>query len=158
MSFRRLPVLLVVGLTLAPLETCGACLLVLLIVSITANLPEVRLHGLATTRFVLLREERCAVGCDLREVFHAGVNRGGDGTEAQTSGNALLRLADVHTIGVTLADVETRAVWIRGRGGAVRTNQVIAVTVTIYFLRFCQGALYELNTRRVRYFSHRCWL
>ena len=133
MSFRRLPVLLVVGLSF--------------------DFPEVGLHGLATTRFVLLREEGCAVSCDLREVFGAGVNRGGDGTEAQTSGNALLRLADVLAVGVTLADVETRAIRIRGRGVAVRTDEVITVTVTIYFLRFCQGALYELNTRRIRYFS-----
>ena len=135
-----------------------AFLPVLLVVGLSFYFPQVGFHGLATTRFVLLREEGCAVSCDLREVFGAGVNRGGDGTEAQACCDALLRLADVLAVGVTLADVETRAIRIRGRSGAVRTDEVIAVTVTIYFLRFCQGALYELNTRRITNFSHRCWL
>ena len=61
----------------------------LLVVGLTLYFPEVTFHGLAATRLILLLEERCAVGCDLREVFHAGVNRGGDGTEAQTCCDAL---------------------------------------------------------------------
>ena len=65
-------------------------LTVLLVVGLTLDFPEVTLHGLAATGLILLLEEGCTVGCDLREVFHAGVNRGGDGTETQTSGNALL--------------------------------------------------------------------
>ena len=63
----------------------------LLVVGLTFYLPEVTFHGLAATRSVLLFEEGCTVGCDLREVFGAGVNRCRDGTEAQTNCDLVLR-------------------------------------------------------------------
>ena len=99
-------------------------LTVLLVVGLTLYFPVPCFHGLFATRQILLLEERCTVGCDLREVFGAVVNRGRDGTETQTGCDAILRLADVLTVGVTLADVDTRAIRILGRSGAVRTNQV----------------------------------
>ena len=127
---------------------------VLRIVRVAAYFPQIGLHGLFATGGVLLLEEGCAVGCDLREVFDTLVDSCLYLAEARTRCEAALRLADVHTVGVGLADVETRAVGVFGGCGAVRTDEVLAVTVTIFLFRFCQGALYELNTRRISYFSH----
>ena len=127
---------------------------VLGVILLAADVPEVRFHGLFATGGVLLLEEGCAVGCDLREVFDALVDSCLYLGEARARCEAALRLADVLTVGVGLADVETRAVGVGGGCRAVRTDQVITVAVTIYFLRFCQGALYELNTRRINDFSH----
>ena len=127
---------------------------VLLIVRVAAYFPQIGLHGLFATGGVLLFEEGCAVGCDLREVFDTLVDGCLNLGEASTRCEAALRHADVLTVGVGLADVETRAVGVLGGCGAVRTDQVLAVTVTIFLFRFCQGALYELNTRRISNFSH----
>ena len=127
---------------------------VLGVVRVAAYFPEVSFHGLFATGGVLLLEEGLAILSDLREVFDALVDSCLYLGEASARCEAALRLADVYTVGVSLADVETRAVGVLGSCGAVRTDQVITVAVTILLFRFCQGALYELNTRRISYFAH----
>jgi len=46
--------------------------IVLSVVGVTFELPEVGPHGLVAARLVLLGEERCLVRGDLREIFHTG--------------------------------------------------------------------------------------
>ncbi len=124
------------------------------IVLLTTHVPKVRFHGLFATGGVLLSLERCLVLRDLLEIrlaeFHCLANCG----EACTSVQRARRLTDLVAVGVRLTDVQTRTIGALGRSRAVRTDQVLAVAVAIYFLRFCQGALYELNTRRIGYFSN----
>ena len=132
----------------------GLAVAVLRIVRVAAYFPQIGLKGLFATGGVLLLEEGLAILSDLREILDTLVDSCLNLGEASARCEAARRHADVHTVGVSLADVETRAVGVLGGCGAVRTDQVITVTVTIYFLRFCQGALYELNTRRISNFSH----
>ena len=124
------------------------------VVRVAAYFPQVGLKGLFATGGVLLLEEGLAILSDLREILDTLVDSCLNLGEASARCEAALRLADVYTVGVSLTDVQTRAVGVFGGCGAVRTDQVITVVVTIYFLRFCQGALYVLNTRRISNFSH----
>ena len=125
-----------------------------LIVGISFNFPEPFLEGLATTRLVLLSGERCLILGEGREVLRTNSNGTGYGYEAVTDADFLLRESGRTNVGVTLADVDTRAVRIRGSSFAVGTDQVITVVVTIALFRLCQGTFNVLDTRRIRYFSH----
>ena len=125
-----------------------------IIVAVAFDFPEPFLEGLATTRLVLLSGEGSLILREGLEVLRTNSNGTGYGYEAVTDADFLLRDSGGTNVGVTLADVDTRAVRIRGSSFAVGTDQVITVVVTIALFRSCQGTFNVLDTRRVRYFSH----
>ena len=90
-----------------------------LIVGITLNLPEPGLEGLATTRLVLLSGEGSLILRQGREVLRTCCYGTAHGYEAVTDADFLLRESGRTNVGVTLTDVDTRAVRIRGSSLAV---------------------------------------
>ena len=121
--------------------------LLTLLESSFADCPQVSLHGLLATRQILLCIESCFVGSNVLQRFGAGCYSGSYGCEGCTCSSLLLRqLATGLVIHVRLADVDASAVRVSGWRGTVSTNQIVTMTVTIHFLRFCQASLYILDT------------
>ena len=114
---------------------------VLLIVLLAADVPVVRFHGLDTAGRVLLCEEGCLVGCDLHQVFAARTYHAAHFREARASCE-LFRLRHRRTlITICCEGVDALTVGVGRCGGAVSHHQVVAVLVTVFFLRSFKGAL-----------------
>ena len=106
-----------------------------LVVLLTADVPEVSRHGLFAIRVVLLRLERSEVLSHVAQVFATRLHGSRYRAEAVTCVDGVLGLRDVVAVGVTTADVQTRTFVTGGRCFAVRTDQVIAVVVTVLLFR-----------------------
>ena len=103
------------------------------IVGFAADLPEVGLHGLLTSRLILLREEVSLVGSHLHEVDCACFDIACYSCEACAS----LRLISSNRRGaVVLANhVDAGAIRVGGRRYAVRSQEgvgVVAVRLTCF--------------------------
>ena len=90
-----------------------------LIVGISFDFPEPGLEGLATTRLVLLSGEGSLILREGREVLRTCCYGTAHSYEAVTDTDFLLRESGRTNVGVTLTDVDTRAVRIRGSCFAV---------------------------------------
>ena len=125
-----------------------------LIVLLTANLPEVGLHGRLAVGEVALCEEGLLVGCDLGQVLFTRLYHRTDSLEALTSSN-LIRFERRGTVvrGSRL-DVEAQAVRVLRRSFAVRTDNVVTVNVTGFLRRFGHCTAYGVNTGSISNVCH----
>ena len=126
---------------------------VLLVVLLTADVPEVRLHGLFAAGGVALSEEVRLVGRDLHQVLAAQTHCCSDFREARTSGE-LFRLRRGRTVVLTY-HVDAGAIRVGGSRYAVRSQQrvsVRAVQLTLFRTR-TQEAGYKIDTLSPLYFA-----
>ena len=139
----------------APLLTLplGKARLVVLIVLCAANKPEVGTHGRLASGSVLLGDEGCLVGRDVRQVvctlgYHSAYR-------CETSTN--LELLGGRLRGALVrfrsTDVQTCATRVGGRFLAVRTNQVSTTAVTVLDGGFGQATLNVIDTGSIFNFS-----
>ena len=101
----------------------------------TAYHPVVCQHGLFAVRQVTLREESLLVLGQLGQVTLTQLDRLRHRRETVTRIDGVLGLRQHVTVGVTLADVQTATFFAGRRRLAVRTDEVVAVVVTIYLFR-----------------------
>ena len=94
--------------------------LVVLVVLLSADHPEVRLHGLAATGRVFLGCEVQLVLGDLGWVLLTSFDHTGNRLEAVASRYLVHRQRGRTVVSVCLLDVDARAVGVLGRSGAVR--------------------------------------
>ena len=101
----------------------------------TAYHPVVCQHGLLAVRQVTLREESLLVLGELGQVTLTQLDRLRHRRETVTRIDGVLGLREGVTVGVALADVQTATFFAGRRRLAVRTDEVVAVVVTIYLFR-----------------------
>ena len=128
--------------------------LMLCIILLAAYFPQVRAHGLFAAGGVLLRQEVILVGRDLREVALTSLDHRCYGCETLACLQLIAGRLGRAVVGVGLADIDSRTLVALGRRGTVRADEVVTMLVTILLLRFCQGSVDILDTRRISYFSH----
>ena len=107
----------------------------LCIVFLTADIPEVRRHGLLACRRVFLRIERSEVGGHLAQVFAARLHGSRHCAEAETCVDGVLGLRDVD-LG-RFAHVQAVALVARGGCCAVGTKQHFCARVLAALARLC---------------------
>ena len=132
----------------------GSLALMSLVVRIATDFPEVSLHGFLATGSIFLRQEVILVLRDLREVTLASLDHRCYGCEALACLQFVTGRLGSAVVGVGLADIDSRTLVALGRRGTVRADEVVTMLVTILLLRFCQGSVDILDTRRISYFSH----
>ena len=104
-------------------------------------MPQVLTHGLVAAGGVFLRVERSQVLGYFRQILATLVDSLCDCTEASTLCALIGGDRRRAVVGVRTFDVSTGAVRVGGCCLAVRTDQVIAVRVTVLFLRLRQRTL-----------------
>ena len=132
----------------------GSLAIVLGVVLLAAYFPQVRTHGLFTIGLILLRREVDLVLRDLREIFLTSLHSSCYSGEACACIQLLGRQRTRTLVRSALTDVQAGAVRVLRCSGTVGTDQVVTADVAVFLLRFCQGTLYILDTRRIGYFSH----
>ena len=127
---------------------------VLLIVSISLDLPVPREHGLFAVGFVLLRVERGSVGSQLAEVVLAGLHRRGYLREAGVRPYLVRRLRSRTIVSIRSTEVHARTDFALRRGFTVGTDDVRTAAVTVFGLGFGKTTLYVVNTIKILDLSH----
>ena len=127
---------------------------VLSVILLAADLPQVRAHGFLAAGSIFLRQECILVGRDLRQVALTSLDQRCYGCETLASLQLIAGRLGAALVGVGLADIDSRTLVALGRRGTVRADEVVTMLVTILLLRFCQGSVDILDTRRISYFSH----
>ena len=104
---------------------------VLLVVRVTADFPQVGLHGLFAVGQVALCEERSLVGIDLHEVFCAQAYCVAYLGEARTDSQLLGGRLGRARVAVRVKGIETLTVRVSGCSLAVNGYEVVAVVVSV---------------------------
>ena len=126
----------------------------LLVVLCAADHPEVSTHGLLAVSKILLGNEGCLVGRDVRQVVSTLGNHRTNGCKTSTNLELLGGRLRGALVRFRSADVQTCAVRVGGRFLAVRTNQVSTTAVTVLDGGFGQATLNVIDTGSVFNFSH----
>ena len=117
-----------------------------LVVLVTADFPIIGLEGLLAAREVLLGDEGLLVGSDLGEVAFTLLNHRRYGRETQTCCCLIRRDRRGTFVTVCIEGVDALTVGVLGRCTAVRHHHVVAVVVTVHFLRSFHCALDILDS------------
>ena len=133
----------------------GSLAIVLGVVLLAANLPEVRAHGFLAIGLIFLSREVDLVLRDLREIFLTSLHSSRYSGEACASIQLCGRERSGTLVHISLADVQAGAVRVLGSCDTVCTQEVRATRVTIFLFRLSQRTGYIINTVCVFYFSHR---
>ena len=120
--------------------------LVLLVIRGQFERPEVTLHGLLAARLVLLRDEGCLVSGHLVQVLGTSCYSCRHGAETHSLGAFICSDRSRAVVTVRREGVDALTVGVGGCGGTVGHHQVVAVFVSVLFLRTFEGALDVFNT------------
>ena len=124
------------------------------IIRLAADFPEVSLHGLLTTRLILLSREVDLILSDRVQIALTSLHSSCHGAEACASIQLVGRQRGATFVTVCFEGVDALTVGVRGCRSAVGGNEIVTVVVTILFFRSFQGSGDGFDTRRT--YFHNC--